>query len=109
MEKPNDKLPPIPLKRYFSVSELCYLANVPVDAFVSWQVQNGFVLGNGGSLYSRQDVLSLRKVRDSFEPEVDPFSEGLMGENGVEVLTAIEVRKNLGLILSKLESVLAKG
>jgi hypothetical protein len=31
-----------------------------------------------------------------------------MGENGAEVLTAMEVRNGLGLILSKLDSILAK-
>lgn len=109
MEKPNDKLPSIPLKRYFSEAELCYLAQVSVEAFTDWQAQNGFVIGNGGNSYSRQDILFLRKVRDAFEPDIDPFSEDLVCENGEEVLTATEVRKNLNLILGKLDSLLAKG
>lgn len=109
MEKPNDKLPSIPLKRYFSEAELCHLAQVPLEAFACWQAQNGFVIGNGGHSYSRQDVLFLRKVRDAFEPDVDPFSEGLTGENGKGVLTATEVREGLSLIVGKLDSLLAKG
>lgn len=104
----NDKLPSIPLKRYFSVDELCHLTQVSVEAFTNWQVQNGLVLGNGGTSYSRQDVLLLRKVRAAFEPEADPFSEDRTDENGETVLTAVAVRASLNIILANLNNLLIK-
>ena len=43
--KTERALPPIPVKRYFSLEELCYLADIQLEQFFQWQQDNGVVIG----------------------------------------------------------------
>ena len=53
--KTERALPPIPVKRYFSLEELCYLADIQPEQFFQWQQQK---IGSQVKLhYFRHSVL----------------------------------------------------
>lgn len=107
MQNKNNHLPPVPLQRYFTLPELCELAQINAQDFEQWQYQNGVVLGYGGNVYSRQDVLKVRQLRASFEPSIDPFTLDQLDADGAPVMNAVEVKVALTAILNRLEAVQA--
>ncbi|WP_434778841.1 hypothetical protein [Neisseria sp. Ec49-e6-T10] len=104
MTKLNVDFPAVPLKRYFSLDELCQLAQIETDVFVEWQNQHGIVLGKGGNTYSRQDVFLLRKLSATFQPPVDSFLQGQEGLTEQVALSAQEVSNRLAVILQRLQN-----
>ena len=101
-------LPPIPVKRYFSLEELCYLADIQPEQFFQWQQDNGVVIGHGGNQYTRQDVVKIRKLSGSFPTYIDRFN--LNGHDSLNrpAATAEEDRQDLQVVLEKIEAALAK-
>jgi len=107
MQNKNNHLPPIPQQRYFTLPELCELAQVDAYNFEQWQYQNGVVLGYGGNVYSRQDVLKVRQLRASFEPTIDPFTLDRLDAAGEPAIDGATAKEALGDILNRLEAALA--
>ncbi|MBP6563902.1 MAG: hypothetical protein KA214_10545 [Neisseriaceae bacterium] len=107
MQNKNNHLPPVPQQRYFTLPQLCALAQIDAHDFEQWQYQNGVVLGYGGNVYSRQDVLKVRQLRASFEPEVDPYTRNQLTAAGEPVIDASDTKAALGAILNRLEACLA--
>ena len=100
-------LPPIPAKRYFSLEELCRLADIRPEQFVQWQQDNGTVIGYGGSRYTRRDVVKIRRLSGSFPPYIDRFNLNGNDKSGHPAATAEEVAANLHGVLGKIETLLA--
>ena len=61
-------LPHIPAQRYFTLNELCALVEISPEQFAQWQHAHGVVVGYGGDHYTRQDVMKLRRLKDTFAP-----------------------------------------
>ena len=101
--KTKRHLPLIPSKRYFSLEELCYLADIRPEQFLQWQQDNGIVIGHGGNQYTRQDVVKTRKLSGSFPSYVDRFNLNGYDSLGRSAATAEEVKSNLQAILGKIE------
>lgn len=81
MTKLNISFPPIPLKRYFTFSELCALACLDEARFLEWQSQYNLPFGRGGQFYSRQDILSLRSISPTIiEMQQQPRLEDVQQE-----------------------------
>ncbi len=97
----------IPGKRYFSLEELCELVQISPEQFAAWQHENGVVVGYGGLLYTRQDVVKLRKLKDTFAPFVDAFSRNALDAEGNPAMKADEARDALQEILDGIEKTLA--
>ena len=103
-----DTLKPIPTKRYFTLKEMCELIEISPDQFARWQHENGVVVGYGGDRYSRADVVKLRKLKETFDPFVDPFNNNGLDAEGNPSIKAHMVRKELEEVLAEMEKVLAK-
>ena len=101
-------LPPIPAQRYFSLHELCRLADISPAQFAAWQHENGVVVGDGGSRYTRRDVLKMRQLSHTFAPYVDTFTRNQTDENGNPAIDADEARHQLQKLLRNIETALAK-
>ncbi len=106
MTRIDKTLPTIPAKRYFSMAELCYLAQVSKEEFLQWQKEHG-ILGHGGNVFHRQDVITVRRLRATFLPFVDPFTENYSAENGEPTISAREAKQHLQDILHGIETALA--
>ena len=100
------KLPPIPAKRYFSLNELCELLQISTDQFAEWQYANGTVVGYGGNSYTRQDVVKMRQLKDTFEPFIDEFNQNALDAEGKLSMKADEVRAELEELLETVENTL---
>lgn len=100
-------LPPIPAQRYFSLDELCRLADICPEQFRQWQQESGVVIGYGGNRYSRRDVVNIRKLSGSFPAYVDRFNLNGIDNQGRPAADAAEVRSGLQDILKKIETTLA--
>ncbi|MGF6148057.1 Uncharacterised protein [Kingella potus] len=103
----NVKLPEIPAKRYFSLAELCELAQISAAQFAQWQYEHGTVVGYGADKYTRADVVKIRKLKDTFAPFVDGFNHNGLDAEGHPAATAEEVGAALGGLLAKIEKALA--
>ncbi|MBP6346521.1 MAG: hypothetical protein KA346_11455 [Neisseriaceae bacterium] len=106
MQNKNNHLPPVPQQRYFTLLEVCELAQIDAHNFEQWQYQNGVVLGYGGNVYSRQDVLKVRQLRASFEPSVDPFTHDQLDAAGEPAIDAQAAKEALAAVLARLETAL---
>ncbi|MBP6117512.1 MAG: hypothetical protein KBC57_01855 [Neisseriaceae bacterium] len=106
MQNKNNHLPPVPQQRYFTLAEVCDLAQIDAHNFEQWQYQNGVVLGYGGNVYSRQDVLKIRQLRASFEPSVDAFTLDQLDTAGEPAIDGVAAKAQLGAILKRLEAAL---
>lgn len=100
-------LPVVPAKRYFSLEELCELVQINPEQFAAWQHENGIVIGYGGERYTRQDVVKLRKLKNTFAPFVDAFNHNALDAEGNPAVKAEEVRAELQEILAEIEKTLA--
>lgn len=103
-----DTLPVIPAKRYFTLDELCRLADISADQFAAWQHEHGIVIGRGGLRYTRLDVIKVRQLRSSFAPYMDAFTRNRPAQDGRAAITADEARAQLQKVLHNIETVLAK-
>ncbi len=103
----NNANPVIPAQRYFTLDEVCALAQISPSQFAQWQHENGVVVGYGGDRYTRSDVVKLMKLKDTFAPYVDSFSHGAVDADGHPAANAEEVRVALKNVLVDLEKALA--
>ena len=108
MTKTAKTLPPIPAQRYFSLDELCRLAEISPEAFAQWQHEHGVVIGYGGQQFTRLDVIKVRQLKDTFAPYHDPFTENHVDTAGNPAITAVAVKQELDHVLDKIEQTLAK-
>lgn len=108
MTNSNNTLPPLPAKRYFSLSELCELVQISPSQFAEWQNANGVVVGYGGEFYTRQDVVKLRRLKGTFAPFIDEFNHNAVDAEGNPAADAEEVRIGLKQMLADIENLLAK-
>ncbi|MCP1659491.1 hypothetical protein [Neisseria perflava] len=104
----NNANPTIPAKRYFSLDEVCQLVQISPAQFAQWQHENGAVIGYGGDRYTRSDVVKLLKLKDTFAPYIDGFSQGSVDANGNPAADAEEIRVGLKKVLADLEQTLAQ-
>lgn len=104
----RNNLLPIPVKRYFSLEELCELVQISPAQFAQWQHEHGVVVGHGGNSYTRGDVVKLRKLKDTFAPFIDEFNHNALDFQGRPAAKADEIAAGLKLVLDKIEKVLAK-
>ncbi len=75
----------IPAQRYFTLNELCALVEISPEQFAQWQHAHGVVVGYGGDHYTRQDVMKLRRLKDTFAPfcrSIYPQCAGRRGQSG---------------------------
>ncbi len=107
MIKTVNTLPTIPAQRYFSLDEVCYLAQVSPDEFAQWQKEHG-ALGYGGHVFSRQDVITTRRLKATFLPFVDPFTENHCDADGNLAMSGKETAVKLNELLEDIQAVLAK-
>ncbi len=103
----NVDLPPIPAKRYFSLAELCELAQISPKQFAQWQQEHGIVVGYGADHYTRADVVKTRKLRDTFAPFIDAFNHNGLDADGRPAATAEEIKTGLAALSDKIEKALA--
>lgn len=108
MENKPRLLPPIPPKRYFSLAELCALADISAEQFAAWQRTHGIVVGYGGNHYTRLDVLEIRQLREAFSPYIDAFTRNRTDAQGDPAIDADTAREQLQKVLHSLESALAR-
>lgn len=101
-------LPPIPAQRYFTLSQLCQLADISREQFLDWQHKHGIVVGYGGQHYTRLDVIKMRQLRDTFEPYLNAFTRNNTDMNGNPAIDAEEARHHLQDLLRNIETTLAK-
>lgn len=104
---PN-RLEPIPAKRYFTLQELCRLADISEEQFIHWQHSNGIVIGYGGQHYTRNEVIKVRQLRNSFMPNIDPFTRNERDISGNPAINAIETRQQIQSIINAINTALAK-
>lgn len=100
-------LPVIPTKRYFSLDELCELAQISPAQFAAWQHNHGVVVGYGGKHYTRSDVVKVRHLKDTFAPFVDEFNRNALDASGNPAIKAEEMRIELERMLAEIEKTLA--
>ncbi|WP_435694570.1 hypothetical protein [Uruburuella suis] len=100
-------LPHIPAQRYFTLNELCALVEISPEQFAQWQHAHGVVVGYGGDHYTRQDVMKLRRLKDTFAPFVDEFTRNALDGEGNPAIRADEMRVELQKILADIEKALA--
>ena len=103
----NANLPIIPAKRYFNLQELCELVQINPVQFQEWQNAHGIVIGYGGQYYTRQEVVKLRKLKETFSPFIDEFNHNAQDAEGNPAATAAEISLGLQKILDKIEKMLA--
>ena len=108
MENKSKQLLPIPAQRYFTLEELCRLADISAEQFSIWQQIHGIIIGYGGKQYTRADVIKVRQLRDSFTPYIDPFTRNQVDTDGNPVINALETRQQIEKVVDNLNSVLAK-
>ncbi|WP_066569226.1 hypothetical protein [Snodgrassella sp. CFCC 13594] len=108
MANTHNELPPIPAKRYFTLDELCQLADISAEQFAAWQHAHGAVIGYGGNRYTRLDVIKVRQLRDSFAPYINGFTRNQTDADGNPAIDAEDARAQLQKLLRSLESALAK-
>ncbi|KDN15304.1 hypothetical protein BGI40_09465 [Snodgrassella communis] len=108
MENKHKQLLPIPAQRYFTLDELCRLADISAEQFSVWQQIHGVVVGYGGQHYTRADVIKIRQLRNSFKPYTDPFTRNQVDADGNPAIEATEVRQQIEKVVDNLNSVLAK-
>lgn len=101
-------LPPVPAKRYFSLTELCALADISMEQFAAWQRAQGIVVGYGGDHYTRLDVMKVRQLREAFSPYIDAFTRNRTDAQGNPAIDADAARNQLQEVLHSLESALAR-
>ncbi|QEY23104.1 DNA-binding protein [Neisseria animalis] len=104
----NNANPSVPAQRYFTLDEMCSLLQISPSQFAQWQHENGIVIGHGGERYTRSDVVKLLKLKDTFAPYVDSFSQGALDADGNPAADAEEVRVGLKNILADLDKALTK-
>lgn len=104
----NANLPPIPAQRYFSLDELCRLADICPEQFRQWQQENGTVVGHGGETYTRRDVIKARQFSGSFPAYIDRFNLNGLDSQGRPAADAEEIQSGLQEVLRKIETALAK-
>ncbi len=104
----RNALPPVPAQRYFTLDELCRLADISAAQFAAWQHEHGVLVGYGGQYYTRRDVMRIRQLRDTFEPYVDPFTRNHCDANGNPAINVLEARNQLQNVLRNIETALAK-
>ncbi|SSY80005.1 hypothetical protein [Alysiella crassa] len=100
----NADLPVIPTKRYFSLQEVCQLANVKPEQLAEWQRQEGRVLGKGGNHFTRLDVIKIRQLHHGIS---DNTPNTGLDENGNPVISVNEMRDELKKMLGNIEKMLA--
>ncbi len=108
METKPNRLEPIPAKRYFTVEELCRLADISEEQFIQWQHTNGVIIGYGGQHYTRNDIIKVRQLRRSFMPYVDPFTRNERDMYGNPAIDAMETRQHIQSVIDQLNNTLAK-
>lgn len=108
MENKRSLLPSMPAKRYFSLAELCALADISAKQFASWQRAHGIVVGYGGDHYTRLDVMKVRQLREAFLPYIDVFTRNRTDAQGNPAIDADAAREQLQNVLHNLESALAR-
>ena len=77
------------------------------EQFAQWQHAHGVVVGYGGDHYTRQDVMKLRRLKDTFAPFVDEFTRNALDGEGNPAIRADEMRVELQKILADIEKALA--
>ena len=108
METKPNRLAAIPAKRYFTLEELCRLADISEEQFVHWQHSNGIVIGYGGQHYTRNDVIKVRQLSKSFTPNIDPYTRNERDMFGNPAIDAIETSQHIQSVINNLTNVLAK-
>ena len=98
------KLPPVPAKRYFSLEEVCRLANIRPEQLAQWQLEQGRIVGYGGDRFTRLDVMKIRQLQHGM---ADNFARGHVDADGNPVISAEGMRDGLNNILEKIEKTLA--
>ncbi len=99
----NADLPVIPTKRYFSLQEVCQLANVKPDQLAEWQRQEGRLIGKGGNHFTRLDVIKIRQLHHGIS---DSVAE-VVDEHGNPAISNQEMRNELKKMLGNIEKMLA--
>ncbi len=74
---------------------------------LQWQHAHGVVVGYGGDHYTRQDVMKLRRLKDTFAPFVDEFTRNALDGEGNPAIRADEMRVELQKYLADIEKALA--
>lgn len=97
-------LPPLPAKRYFSLREVCELAQVEPEQLAQWQRQEGTIIGKGGNYFTRLDVIKIRQLQHGI---ADSFANQAFDEMGNPAIETEELRDELKKILAKIEKTLA--
>ena len=100
-------LPIIPPKRYFSLNEMCELLQISPSQFAEWQHAHGVVVGYGGGRYTRQDVVKLRQLKNTFSPFIDEFNHNGLDAEGKPAIKAEEMRGELSVLLDSIQKTLA--
>ncbi|STZ76198.1 DNA-binding protein [Bergeriella denitrificans] len=103
----NNANPAVPAQRYFTLDEMCALLQISPAQFARWQQEHGIVIGYGGDRYTRADVVKLLKLKDTFLPYTDSFSQGLQAADGQPAADAEEIRVGLKNVLADLENALS--
>ena len=96
-------LPPVPAKRYFSLPEVCELAQIRPEQLAEWQSRNGS-LRQGGNAFTRTDVMQIRQLHHGIS---DYFAQDYLDEEGRPVIAAPQMRQELQDLLYKIEKALA--
>ncbi|QMT32234.1 hypothetical protein [Alysiella filiformis] len=97
-------LPPLPAKRYFSLREVCELAQVEPEQLAQWQRQEGSIIGKGGNYFTRLDVIKIRQLQHGI---ADSFGQQLFDAQGNPAIETDELRDELEKMLVKIEKMLA--
>lgn len=105
MSNKTNKLPAIPAKRYFSLEEAAYLADLDIHQIHEWQQREGIVLGKGTQALNRLDVIKLRQMRHGIS---DYFSQDALDSEGNPVISAVKMREKLQNMLQQIQAELAK-
>jgi hypothetical protein len=108
METKPKRLEPIPAKRYFTIEELCRLADINEEEFIHWQHSNGIIIGYGGQHYTRSDVIKVRQLSKSFMPFLDPFTRNKRDIYGNPAIDAIETHRHIESVINNMTDALAK-
>ena len=88
--------PSVPLKRYFTLEEMCALACLDTDSFLSWLARNGVIFGSGGQRYTRQDVFQLRQISAKIKQQLaQPKLEALQEQLQTLSTSVVEAREEL--------------
>lgn len=100
----NNNLPVIPAKRYFSLAEVCYLANIQPEQLAAWQKNEGSIIGRGGRSFTRLDVIKIRQLQHGI---ADSLPLHQVDSEGNPAMGVDEIRDELQKVLTRIEKTLA--